>query len=486
MTYDALISSAPKPDTVTAPKRLRAYLLSYSAIADDPRVRRVGDLLHANGWEVVGIGLSGARSAPPAWPIRIVEIEEPTPAKTSPNTAPTPDTSSLRVHGRASRSLLGGLLRNSPLRPVINCGYAMVRASLRRMKALLRKAITLLRDPQIASRVWARGCQWFALTMRQPDAIERWKFWPTHPLIQKMLELAHAEERPGVWIANDWLMLPVAAAGASASAGVYVYDSHEFAIEEYAQNAEWRRNRRPIAAAIERKFIKDAKFVTSVSPDITAALCQLYQLRVATDTIRNAPAFQRQFFRATGERIRILYHGVVAPGRGLEESIDSVASWRDEFDLTIRGPESPAGYINQLRTRIRERGVGRRVEIVPPVPMTQLVSAAAPFDIGLMALPGHSAHNRFALPNKIFEYMMAGLALCVSDLTSMRAVVAETGAGLTIAEVTPQAIARAVNSFDRNKVDAYRRAALSAAERYSWNEEGARLLTALELVARGI
>ncbi len=49
---------------------MRIALLSLSAIADDPRIRRHGDALHAAGHDVVGIGLAGARSAPPAWEIR--------------------------------------------------------------------------------------------------------------------------------------------------------------------------------------------------------------------------------------------------------------------------------------------------------------------------------------------------------------------------------------------------------------------------------
>ena len=51
--------------------------------------------------------------------------------------------------------------------------------------------------------------------------------------------------------------------------------------------------------------------------------------------------------------------------------------------------------------------------------MTALVREASAYDVGLFALPGNSRHNEFALPNKFFEYVMAGLALCVSDLPEM-------------------------------------------------------------------
>ena len=86
--------------------------------------------------------------------------------------------------------------------------------------------------------------------------------------------------------------------------------------------------------------------------------------------------------------------------------------------MTIRGPENPA-FSPALRERIAELGLQQRVRLVPPVPMTALVHEAAPFDVGFFALPGHSRHNEFALPNKFFEYVMAGLALCATDLPEM-------------------------------------------------------------------
>jgi glycosyltransferase involved in cell wall biosynthesis len=434
----------------------RAYLLTYSAIPDDPRVRRVGDLLHANGWDVVGIGLSGSRSPAPAWPIRKVDlVHESAPAAPTGNAPETP------------RSMLGGVVRRSPLRPVINTAYAMAR-----------------RPYHVALALGRRARHRMSLSVGTAEMIERNCFWPSYPFVRKMRDLALAEETPGLWLANDWLMLPVAAAAARAVGGSYIYDSHEFALEEYAQDANWRRNQRPVAAGIERRHIEGARLVTSVSPDITGELKRIYRLSAPTETIRNAPTYERHEFRPTGERIRVLYHGVVAPGRGLEESIDSVSLWRNEFDLTIRGPGSIDGYIEKLRERIRARGVEGRVAIVPSVPMTQLVSAATAFDVGLMALPGHSAHNRFALPNKIFEYMMAGLALCVSDLTSMRGVAETSKAGVLIADVTPLEIAAAINGLTRERVDAYKRAALAAAQTYNWETEGARLLAALARLAR--
>ena len=117
---------------------------------------------------------------------------------------------------------------------------------------------------------------------------------------------------------------------------------------------------------------------------------------------------------------------------GIEATIESVVLWRREITLTIRGPENPQ-FSPALREQIGKLGLADRVELAPPVPMTALVREAALFDIGLFALPGHSRHNEFALPNKFFEYLMAGLALCTTDLPEMASVISKYDMGVTIA-----------------------------------------------------
>ena len=281
-----------------------------------------------------------------------------------------------------------------------------------------------------------------------------------------------------IWLANDWTMLPIAARLAEEKGGVYGYDTHEFAVEEYAEKLQWRILRRPMVSAIERQFIGNAIVVSAVSTGIAERLDSLYRLPRPTLTIRNMPAFEHVPFRPTRrDRIQVLYHGIVAPNRGLEAAIDSVAFWRPEITLTIRGPENPA-FSPALRERIAARRLEHRIRLAPPVPMTALVREAAPFDVGFFALPGHSRHNEFALPNKFFEYVMAGLALCITDLPEMARLIREYDLGVTIAAVEPKAIAAAVNTLDPDRIDRFKRNAVCAARELCWERESERLVGA--------
>ena len=149
--------------------------------------------------------------------------------------------------------------------------------------------------------------------------------------------------------------------------------------------------------------------------------------------------------------------------------------------MTIRGPVND-DYRAALEHEIDAAGVRERVQIVPPVPMLDLVREATAFDIGLFALPGHSLHNQYALPNKFFEYIMAGLALCISDLPEMMRLLRHYDLGRPIRAVNPRAIAKAINSLDREAISRYKRNALAAARELNWERESQKMIEAYRAV----
>jgi glycosyltransferase involved in cell wall biosynthesis len=82
------------------------------------------------------------------------------------------------------------------------------------------------------------------------------------------------------------------------------------------------------------------------------------------------------------------------------------------------------------------------------------------------------------LPNKFFEYVMAGLALCASDRPEMARLIQQYDLGVTIAAVEPKAIAAAINALDPDRIDRFKRNALAAARELCWERESERLVGA--------
>ena len=460
-------------DLDNRPGKPRIGLVSFSIIPDDPRVRKQGDLLAKRGWDVVGIGLPGHLSPLPQWRCLVVR-DDLAPATLA-------DGGDLRI--RASRLL-------TALREALNA-QARPHPSLL-WKVLKEAALLVGRDP--AAALWVAGpiprrllnmIAWLqagrALRAAGDTVTPEREFRICLRLnrsFQGLYEAARGE-RVDLWLANDWPTLPIVRKLAAETGVPYAYDTHELAIDEYAERWVWRHVQQPVIAAIERIGIKGAAFVTCVSGGIAERLAEFHGLARRPQVVRNIPPYEPSVFRPTGERISVLYHGWVSPGRNLEGCIESVRLWNPEFSLTIRGPANPE-YLAHLQGLANNFGVAERVQFSPAVPMVELVRTASRHDVGLFALPNHSLQNVHVLPNKLFEYMMAGLVLCVSDLPEMARIVKDHRLGELIETTTPQAIAAAINRLDRASIDTHKRNALAAAKQLCWEIEGEKLANACE------
>jgi glycosyltransferase involved in cell wall biosynthesis len=448
----------------------RIGIISLSVIPDDPRVRKQGDLLANAGWEVFGIGLPGHRSHLPAW--RCVVVDQEATVGASDNEA------ALRL--RASGLLTALKDVRSALR-LAGCLKVIWQAILLTFND---RAAALWMARAAAERLF-RGRMWWraarvlhmaggALTLADAERL----YWDLDERFRHLYEAAQSE-RADLWLANDWTSLPIARKLAVEQSVRFAYDTHELAVDEYAERWLWRFLRRPVIAAIEGTAMREAAFVSCVSDGIARRLMEFHGLSRPPLVIRNTPPYQSIQFRPTGERIRVIYHGLVLPGRGLEDCIESVQLWRPEFALTVRGPANPE-YLAHLTQLSRQHGVADRVTFAHAVPLVDLVRQAAEHDVGLFALPAHSLQNVHVLPNKFFEYMMAGLALCVSDLSEMARILRRHSLGVLIEAVTPEAIATAINQMNRTAIDKYKRNVLAAARQFNWENEGQLLLKACD------
>jgi glycosyltransferase involved in cell wall biosynthesis len=293
--------------------------------------------------------------------------------------------------------------------------------------------------------------------------------WRRQPRHQVLLRAVHDLEFDVV-IACDHTSLPAAMVLADSAAAALVYDSHEFALGEKEENPVWRAIYPPYIRAIEEGGLRRAYDCITVSEGIATAIAQEYHLDRTPTVIRNLPGYHEMPYRPVREHLMVHHHGVLAPGRGLELLVASVAHWHPRFSLRLRGPADP-DYLVKLRALINHNGVADRVTIARPLPMECLIADAWEADIGIYLLPDFGPQNRFSLPNKLFEFLMAGLAIITNDLPEMRRIVEAYGVGIVIADATIQGVATRINALHVGAVDAYKKAALAAARNLCWDNE---------------
>lgn len=443
---------------------LKLVQISFSPILDDPRVRRNNDGLKELGWDVCAIGLAGGKSASPDWRIYTNSNE-------SVDFGDALSGESIPL-GKLIKRNIWFFAAFFIAMPFYFFGIILSLFGAKAAKDLLREAKIIRSD-----------IGWPIRMLRHVKASKGLSFeralieLKRRHDIDGFIEIGRNVGAADIYVANDWTALPVAFALQGEFGGQVVYDSHEFALEEYAQNWAWRMFERPIAEQIEGHFIKQVRALSAVSLSIALELEKTYQLQIPCIEILNAPKNVgiSTTGREIGDKIRVLYHGIVAEGRGLEAAVESVANWRDEFTFAIRGPSNPPEYLQSLKDLAQKFGVANRIEFLPPIAMTELVNSAREFDVGFFALPNHSAQNRFALPNKFFEYIQAGLCLLVSDLPEMKRYIDKYQCGALIKGAEAIEITKAVNSLDKSKIEQMKNESRAAALILNCQEEAKKL-----------
>lgn len=284
---------------------------------------------------------------------------------------------------------------------------------------------------------------------------------------------------PRLVVANDWSALVVAAAWKAAGGGLIHFDVHEFATEEFDESLWWRTIYKPIVTHLERAAIPAADSVSTVGPALAAGLQALYDLERTPLVVRSTPVrMEVQQNRECPWPLRVLFHGHLLPDRGLEALIRSVALWNERHTLLIRGNGSEA-YLSSLKALAAGLPAGQ-VRFEPAVEQKSVVSAAAASaDLGVFFTPLRTGQHHFNLPNKVFEYIAAGLALAVSPGADLRATVEGYGIGVVSADSGPEAIAEAINSLTQEKTVAYKAASRAASLELCWEKESAILRAAL-------
>lgn len=296
-------------------------------------------------------------------------------------------------------------------------------------------------------------------------------------LINLNLFVAAKEFRPTLVYANDLDTL-LAAFMVKQELGVsIVYDAHEIYPEQLAPHLRsdlWHR----FYSALEKRLIHESAWRLTVCDSLGAYFRDEYGASGFV-TIRNTPSLEHLpdpsiLARRRGKRV-ILYQGSYAPHRGLDELIDA-APLIENADVTLRGL---GGYETDLRRRAQRSGSGGRIRFEPPVPVTELVESASRCDIGLNPFVNVCKNTEFALPNKFFEYMMAGLAVASSDLVEMRRLTRELQVGVLFKDLGPRTIADTLNALvaDDAALERCRRNAYEAARtRFNWETERERFV----------
>jgi glycogen(starch) synthase len=243
-----------------------------------------------------------------------------------------------------------------------------------------------------------------------------------------------------------------------------VYDAHELYADEEPGAP---RIYRAAVRSIERVGAGRADAVVTVGSDLARDLQTTLHLDHEPVVVLNCPFVEEVEPRPRdGGPLRALYQGAAGPGRPLGDLLDAIPS-APGVHLTIRVANVDLAELVRTATG---RGLEKQVEVVAPVPPDAVVSAAAAFDVGVIINRPLTRNDELVLPNKLFEYLMAGLAVVAPRLPSLTRVVEGDGVGLTFEPGNAAALGDALAALaqdDARLAEMRTRARRLALERYN-------------------
>jgi glycosyltransferase involved in cell wall biosynthesis len=259
------------------------------------------------------------------------------------------------------------------------------------------------------------------------------------------------------------------------SGGRIIYDSHEYYPYLYRYPIfTW------LTRLYERILVHFVDIYVTVSPQLAEELKRDYQRRTVVVIPNVEPRPEALALPAdaalseiAGGRLKLLYQGVFAEGRGLEEAI---TEWRNvdgaRAAFFLRGPPNPVR--DKLEALAQKLGLlGKSVFFLPPVLERDLISAAGEADLGLIPYKGDTKAYRFACPNKLSQYLHAGLGIVANSIPFVRTMIDEHGIGVCYDIDQPQSFASAVNRLARDPAEVAHlrsRAAATARDIYHWEK----------------
>lgn len=250
-----------------------------------------------------------------------------------------------------------------------------------------------------------------------------------------------------------------------------VYDSHELftevpeLIERPFQKKFWTK--------IERYILPKTKKCYTVSDSIAIFYNDKYNTNFKV--VKNYPnqiknISQGKFpFKSDNKKI-LLYQGAINKGRGLELMIDTV-SLIDNVLLVIIGDGDIKNNIEEI---IRGKNLQEKVKLIPRITPYELKKITPLADIGISLEDDLGLSYRYALPNKLFDYIQAHVSVLVSDLPEMKKIVLKYKVGESVKDREPKALAEQIKIMLAK--DNYLDSLKAASKILTWENEEKKLI----------
>lgn len=254
-----------------------------------------------------------------------------------------------------------------------------------------------------------------------------------------------------------------------------IYDSHEYFTEvpELVSRPKVQR----VWKRIEEYVVPKLPEMITVNQSIADLFHEKYGIKV--HIIRNipmrkmlpAPASRQEVGLDPNKHILVLQGSGINIHRGSEELLDAM-QYLDDCQLVIVGG---GDVLPILKEKVAANHWDDRVKFFPRMPYQQMMAITQLAELGFTLDKDTNLNYRFSLPNKLFDYIQAGVPIIASHLTEIERIITDYNIGTFIDNHEPKTIAATIqNALNDEKIlSLWKNNLIFAAQNLCWeNEEG--------------
>ncbi len=255
-----------------------------------------------------------------------------------------------------------------------------------------------------------------------------------------------------------------------------VYDSHEYFLG--STEIEGRPWVKRFWASIEKSIFPKLKKVITVNHSIADLYEKDYGIRPIV--VRNLPKRYKVCKNTTrsllglptDKKIVLMQGGAINIDRGAEELITAMKPQYglDDVVLYFIGSGEKWEYI---KTLAHELHLERKVYFLPRMPYHKMMQYTCLCDLGVSLDKPVSINYKYSLPNKLFDYLAAGIPVLASPMVEVKKVVESFKVGMCIENHEPEHIAKKIREMlsDNERLELWKKNALKAAGKLCWENE---------------
>jgi len=237
-----------------------------------------------------------------------------------------------------------------------------------------------------------------------------------------------------------------------------LFDAHEYAPTHYEEKLVWRILFQGFNQYLCKEYLPMVDQMITVGYGLANEYSTHYSVKPIVLT--NAPEFiDLAPIPINPNKVRLIHHGAASPTRQLEVMIKMMEHLDNRFslDMMLLTPnlanKKTRSYLNFLKTLIVNNP---RVRIIPSVSGAQVIESIQQYDIGVYILPPISFNSANSLPNKLFDFIQARLAIAIGPTPEMANIVNTYHLGVVADDFTAQSLAKKLNSLTSEQILFYK------------------------------